>query len=197
MTTAEDASLTTDGGGRRATLVRGAVAGLGAWMLGYLVTYVSKSQAISEALRGIGFVSQLLGGETIPAWKGVSWLFLNAHVVATKFPTITGGTQTANFVTGEEGSALLLALPVVVLLAAGVVTAYGRPGGAVERAKVGATVALGYLPLSAGVALVATHSVGDTDAAIAADPVTAILLAGAVYPLVLGALGGALSSVAE
>ncbi|UPV74772.1 hypothetical protein M0R89_01555 [Halorussus limi] len=106
-------------------------------------------------------------------------------------------TRTANFATGEGGSTLLLALPAVLLLAAGAVAGYGRPGGAVERAKSGAAVALGYLPLSAGVALVATHGVGDTGAAIAADPVTATLLAGAVYPLVFGAVGGALSSVVE
>jgi hypothetical protein len=98
---------------RRSTrhAVRGAVAGVGAQSLGYLVVYVWKSQEVSEALRGVGFVSQLLGGEAIPAWKGVSWLFLNAHFVATQFPTIAGGTRTANVVTGGDGSALLLALP--------------------------------------------------------------------------------------
>ncbi len=197
VTTAEDPSLTTDGVLRRATLARGAVAGVGAWLLGYLVAYVWKSQAVSEALRGVGFVSELLGGEAVPAWKGVSWLFFNAHFVAARFPTITGGTQTANFVTGEDGSTAMVVLPVVVLLAAGFVAAYGRPGGALERAKAGATVALGYLPLSAGVALVATHAIGDTDAAIAPDLVTAVLLAGLAYPLVLGAVGGTLSSALE
>ncbi|UPW00858.1 hypothetical protein M0R88_01850 [Halorussus gelatinilyticus] len=197
MTTQRDASLTTGGMVRRATLARGAVAGVGAWLLGYLVAYVWKSAAISEALRGVGFVSQLLGGEAIPAWKGVSWLFLNAHFVATRFPTITGGTRTANVVTREGGSTLLLALPVLVLLGAGVVAGYGRPGGAVERAKAGGTVALGYLPLSAGVALVATHAIGDTGTAVSPDPVTAVLLAGLAYPLVLGAVGGALSSAAR
>jgi fatty acid desaturase len=56
---------------RRSTrhAIRGAVADVGAWSLGYLVVYIWKSQAVSEALRGVGFVSQLLGGEAIPAWK--------------------------------------------------------------------------------------------------------------------------------
>jgi hypothetical protein len=197
MTAQQDASLTADGAVRRTTLARGAIAGVGAWLLGYLVAYLWKSQAVSEALRGVGFVSELLGGEAIPAWKGVSWLFFNAHFVATRFPTITGGTQRTNFVTGEGGSTAMLALPVAVLLGVGFVAAYGRPGGALERAKAGATVALGYLPLSVGAALVATHAIGDTDAAIAPDLVTAVLLAGLAYPLAFGAVGGALSSALE
>lgn len=197
MSTAERTPRKTEGLVGRATLARGATAGVGAWLLGYLVVYVSKSAAVSEALQGVGFVSRLLGGEGVPAWKGVTWLFLNAHFVATRFPTIAGGTRTANFVTREGGSPLTLAFPVVLLLAAGVVAAYGRRGGLAERAAAGATVALGYLPLSAVAAFATTHAIGNTDAAISADPVTAVLLAGAVYPLVVGALGGIAVGLAD
>lgn len=197
MSAAEDTALASERIVHRATLARGALAGVGAWLLGYLIVYVWKGEAISEALRGVGFVSQLLGGEAIPAWKSVSWLFLNAHFVATQFPTIAGGTRTANFVTGEDGSTLLLALPPLLLVAAGLLTAYGRGESFAERAKVGATVALGYLPVSALVALLTTHAIGNTDAAIAADPVTAVLLAGVVYPVVFGAIGGVASSALD
>ncbi|WP_137285113.1 transporter [Halorussus salinisoli] len=196
MTTAEETTLASGGLVRRATLARGAIAGVGAWLLGYLVAYVWKSETVVEALEGVGFVSRLLGGEAIPAWKGVTWLFLNAHFVATRFPTIAGGTRTTNVVTGEEGSTLLLALPALLLVVAGVVAAYGRSGLA-ERVAAGASVALGYLPLSAGAAFLTSHAIGDTEAAISADPVTAILLAGVVYPAVFGAFGGAVAGLLE
>jgi hypothetical protein len=196
MSAAEDTALESDAV-TTGTLARGSLAGVGAWLLGYLVAYVLKADAVSEALWGVGFVSQVLGGEAIPAWKGVSWLFLNAHFVATRFPTIAGGTQTTNFVTGEEGSALLLALPPLLLVAAGLVVTYGHRGPLPEWATAGASVALGYLPASALVALLGTHSIGATEATIAADLVTAVLLAGVVYPVVFGALGGAVGAALE
>lgn len=179
------------------TLVRGGVAGVGAWLLGYLVAYVWRAEAVAGALRGVGLVSQLLGGEAIPAWKGVAWLFLNAHFADTEFPTVAGGTRTANFVTGGEGSTVLLALPPLLLAVAGLAVAYGRSADAADRARVGATVALGYLPLSAAAALASVHALGGTEATIGPDLVTAVLLAGGVYPLVFGALGGAASAALE
>lgn len=197
MSTTEDASLPSDGIALRGLLARGAIAGTGAWLVGYLIAYVWKSEAVSEALRGVGFVSELLGGEAVPAWKGVSWLFLNAHFVATRIPTIAGSTRTANFVTGEEGSTLLLVLPALLLVVAGVVVAYGRSEGPVDGAKAGASVVVGYLPLSAVAAVLTAHAIGTTEAAISPDPVTAILLAGVVYPVVFGATGGVLSTLAE
>ncbi|MFC7079707.1 hypothetical protein [Halorussus caseinilyticus] len=193
MSPVDETTAASDGRVRRGTLARGAVAGVGAWLLGYLLAYVWKARAVSEALEGVGFVSRLLGGEAIPAWKGVTWLFLNAHFVATRFPTVTGGTRTTNVVTGEGGSTLLLALPPLLLLVAGAVAAYGRPGGLAA----GAALALGYLPLSAMAAFVTTHAIGDTWAAISADPVTAILLAGVVYPAAFGAVGGVVVGAVE
>jgi hypothetical protein len=197
MSAAEDTALASDGVVHRGTLARGTLAGVVAWLLGYLVAYVWKADAVSESLRGVGFVSQLLGGEAIPAWKSVSWLFLNAHFVDTRFPTVAGGTRTTNFVTGEGGSTLLLVLPPLVLAVAGLAITYGHRGSLTDRATAGATVALGYLPLSVLVALVGTHTIGATEATIAPDLVTAVLLAGVVYPAVFGALGGVASSVLE
>ncbi|WP_276301868.1 hypothetical protein [Halorussus lipolyticus] len=197
MSTTRDATGTGDGIAVRGLLARGAVGGAGAWFVGYLVAYVWKSQTVSEALRGVGVVSELLGGEAVPAWKGVAWLFLNAHFVATRIPTITGATRTANFVTGEGGSTLLLALPALLLTAVGAIGAYGRGAGLLDSAKAGAGVVVGYLPLSAAVAFLTAHAIGDTQVAISPDPVTAVLLAGAVYPVVFGAVGGALVRLAE
>lgn len=197
MSRTEDASLTSDGIVLRGLLARGAVSGVGAWLAGYLVTYVWKSETVAESVRGVSFFSQLLGGEAVPAWKGVSWLFLNAHFVATRIPTVAGGTRTANFVTGEEGSTLLLVLPALLLVVAGAVVAYGHATDPLGGAKAGASTVVGYLPLSATAAFLTAHAIGDTEAAISADPVTALLLAGVVYPVVFGGLGGALSALAE
>ena len=197
MSTPDRTTVEEPGLPRGSTLARGGLAGGVAWLLGYLIAYVAEADAVSESLRGVGFVSQLLGGEAVPTWKGVSWLFLNAHFVATKFPTVAGGTRTANFVTGEDGATLLLALPPLLLVVAGLIAAYGRPGAISDRAKRGATVALGYLPLSAAAALASGHALGETDAAIAPDLVTAVLLAGAVYPLVFGAIGGAVADALD
>jgi len=181
----------------RGRLARGAMAGVTAWLAGYLVAYVWKAAEVSEALGGIGFVSRLLGGESVPVWKGVSWLFLNAHFVDVRFPNVAGGTRMVNLVTGGDGPLALVAVPALALAAAGALVAYDRRGSLLDRATAGATVAAGYLPLSVAVALLATHAIGDTGAAIAPDPVTAVLLAGLVYPLAFGALGGAASGLLD
>lgn len=197
MSTADEPALAGDSAVGRGALARGAVAGVAAWLLGYLVAYVWKAEAVAEALRGVGVVSQLLGGEAVPAWKGVTWLFMNAHFVATRVPTVAGGTRTANFATGEGGSVALLALPAVLLLVAGLLVAQGRRGGATAGAAAGAALVVGYLPLSAAAAFATSHAIGETQATVSADPVTAILLAGAVYPVALGAVGGAAAALVE
>lgn len=198
LSPAEDASL---------PLARGAVAGVAAWLSGYLVAYVWNAQAVREALQGVGFVSRLLGGDAVPAWKGVAWLYLNAHFVATEIPTVAGGTQTTNFVTADGGGspALLVLAPVALLLAGALVArtvgAHEPPtpgdGDLLAGVKAGAMVTLGYLALSVGAAVLSAHPIGDTDAALAPDFVTAILLAGVAYPVVFGALGGVVASSLE
>ena len=57
-----------------------------------------------------------------------------------------------------------------------------------SAARNGAAVMLGYLPLSVIGAVLFAVSVGDATAG--PDLVTAVLLAGMVYPLVFGAVGG-------
>jgi hypothetical protein len=196
MSTAEERSV-TDSIVRRGTLVRGALAGACAWLVGYLVAYVWQSGKVTEHLEVIGFFSQL-SGEPVSKWKAVAWFFLNAHYVGTKAPTLVGGTQFLNFVT-REGSVpgLLLVLPPVVLVVAGAAVAYGRSAEIVDGASTGATVAVGYLPLSLLAAFLTTYSFGGSEATVAPDPVTAILLAGVVYPAVFGALGGVGTAVLE
>jgi len=168
----------------------GAVAGAAAYALGYLVAYVSESGSIEEQLGVFNAVTELLGGDPIPAWQAVGWLFYNAHLVETSIPAFAG-TRTINLL--AEGSAAFYLLPPLVLVAAGFAVATladaEEPG---TGGAAGALVTLGYLPLAAVGIAVFSYAVGD--GAIAPDAVTAIGVAGVVYPAVFGAVGGAIGS---
>jgi hypothetical protein len=174
-------------------VVRGALTGVVAFLAGYLVTYVWQAPRVRDSLQGINAILEFFGGESLPAWKAVGWLFFNAHYVRTQLPGF-GGPQTRNFIAAGDAPTLLYAVPVVVLFAAGFLVAWSRrTGDARDGALDGATVAIGY----AVAATVAVFLVGATrgDASIAPDPVTGVLLAGVVYPLVLGGTGGALAGL--
>lgn len=186
MAPASDSVLDT------ATAVRGAAAGVAAYLLGYVLTYTWQAPAVQESLRSINFVTELFGGESVPAWKAVGWLFYNAHVVATRV-TGFGGADMVNFVSrAEDGSLVVLYVlpPLLLLLAGAAVARYGnadRPGSA---AAAGAAVVAGYLPLAVVGAFLFAHTFGG-DVRIAPDLVTAVALAGVVYPAFFGAVGGA------
>lgn len=179
------------------TLIRGAVAGMAAFVVGYVVTYAWRAPSVSDSLRGLNFLAQLLGVDTIPTWKGVGWLFFGAHGVATRFPLPGGGTELVNMVeqSGDGTVAVLYVLVPLLLVLAGAATA--RLADAIDSAEAavaGATVAVGYVVMAALGTFLFAHAIGDTGASIAPDPVTGLLLAGVVYPAVFGGIGGALSS---
>lgn len=181
----------------RTTIGQGAVAGLAAYVVGYVLTYAWRAPAVDGSLRGPNVLAQLLGIETIPTWKGVAWLFYGAHGVATRFSRPGGSTALVNLVeqSGDGTVALVYVLVPVLLLLAGAVTAWVAGADApVEGALAGTTVVVGYLVLAAVGTVVFAHGVGDTGTTIAPDPVTGVLLAGAIYPLVFGGVGGAVSS---
>ena len=172
----------------------GAVAGAAAYLLGYLTVYVTQSGRIEEGLSGLNFLAELFGGDPISAWQVSGWLFYNAHFVETVSPAVFGGTSSRNLLMQAEGAGYLLFVPPVLLLVAGL--AAGRVAGAetpLDGARSGALVAAGYLPLAVVGAFLFRYAVGD--GSVAPDLVTAVLLAGAVYPAAFGALGGAGSSL--
>jgi hypothetical protein len=97
-----------------------------------------------------------------------------------------------NLIAQADGGTLTLlyVVPPVLLVVAGL--AASRIAGATEPAdgaKAGAFVIAGYLPLAVVGAFLFRHSVGG--GTVAPALVTAVLLAGAVYPAALGAVGGA------
>lgn len=172
----------------RLPLARGAVAGVAAYLGGYLLTYLATSSTMEERLSGFNFIVNVFGGEPIAVWQGVGWLFYNAHFVSTRV-TGFGGSRSVNFIAESDGGAavLLYLVPVAMLAAAGLLVA--RQDDATERsdaAEAGAAVAAGYFPLA-----VIGRFLFQYDGSVAPDLVTAVLLAGVVYPLAIGAAGGA------
>ena len=181
------------------TALRGAAAGAVAFVAGYVITYAWRAPSVSDSLEGLNFLAELFGIEAIPTWKGVAWLFFGAHGVVTRFPRPTGGTELVNLVeqSGDGTVAALYLLVPVLLLLAGAATARlndARAPG--DGALAGATAAGGYVVLAAALTFLSAHAIGDTGASIAPDPITGVLLAGVVYPLVFGAIGGAIASYA-
>ena len=172
------------------TLARGGLVGLAVWLLGYLVTYLLHAGNIREAFATN--VVEFLAGDPV-TWKLVGWLYFNAHFVATSIPGLFGDSST-NFLSGAEDITLtaLYVVPPLLLLVAGAAVARGANDPA-EGAKTGGALALGYLVASAVGAFLVQISVAD--AVAGPSLVTAILLAGAVYPLVFGALGGVIPAV--
>ena len=174
----------------------GAVAGAAAYALGYLVTYVWQSESVRERLSGINFLVELLGGDPIPAWTGVGWYFYNAHYVDVLVPGF-GGTRAENFVASADGGnlVLLFAVPPLLLLLAGLAaSAYSSARDAIDGALAGLAVVPPYFLLAVVGAFVFAYGTGD-GGSVHPDYVTAVLLAGLVYPGVFGAVGGALGSL--
>jgi hypothetical protein len=171
----------------------GAGGGAGAYLLGYLLVYLTQRGSVEDRLSAFNVVTDLLGGDPIPIWKGVGWLFYNAHFVATRVPGI-GGSTTRNFIANADDGALTLLylLPPLFLAGGGyAVVALSATDLSVPGWTAGALVIVGYLPLAVLGVLLFGYPTGD--GAIAPDAITAVLLAGAVYPAAFGAIGGAIA----
>jgi hypothetical protein len=168
----------------------GGAAGGGAYLLGYLVVYLTQRGSVAERFSAFNAVTDLFGGDPIPAWKGVGWLFYNAHFIPTRFPGI-GGSTTRNAIADADGGSitLLYLLPPLFLIGAGY--AILALSAADAPAVAGGLVVAGYLPLAILGIVLFSYPVGD--GAIEPDAVTAVLLAGVVYPVAFGAIGGALA----
>jgi hypothetical protein len=180
--------MATSNGSRR-SLVAGAAGGLGAYVLGYLVTYLTAAGPIREsfAQRLLEFVTGEPG-----TWKMVGWVFYNAHLVKTYVPGPFGTDAVDLIAQSDALSAGLYLLPVVLLAVAGAVAALASDAESPKRGAVagGATV-LAYFPLCVAGAFLFGIQLGDSTAA--PSLVTAALLAGLVYPVVLGGVGGAVA----
>jgi len=176
----------------------GSLGGVVAYLLGYGITYVWKAPAVAEALRGVNLIANFLGIEAVPTWRGVGWLFYNAHFVRTRIPGPGGPTFTDFLARTDQGWLLMVLVP-ILLIAVGAAVAYRTDGSesVVRPAIHGGAVGVGYLPLAAAGAVLTAQPIADTGAKIGPDLIPAVLLAGLGYPLVFGAIGGALFAISR
>jgi hypothetical protein len=167
-----------------------AIAGALAYLLGYVVVYAWQGPNVEEQLTDINAIVSLLGGEQIAKTEGVAWLFYNAHFVRTQ---LGGQNNSVNFIAEADGGELLYLVPILALLVAGLAVAVlSRVDDPLEGAAMGTLLTVGYLPAAIGGAVVFRYNFGD--GAIQPELVTAIGLAGLLYPLLIGAIGGALGA---
>lgn len=183
-------SPTTDTDSR--PYVESAVAGVAAWLVGYVFTYLLIATDIEQS--PLNRLVEFFEGDSA-TYELVGWVFYNAHLVDISYEGISIFTPPRSFVGGEEGFTVLLYLiPPALLLIAGL--AIGRYRGVTKPnggAVTGALVTPGYLILSTVGVFLFSVSVGGASGA--PDLVPAIALAGLVYPVVFGALGGVLAAM--
>lgn len=180
-----------DGIGRAADslpLSAGAVGGAGAYLLGYVLAYLWKGAAYRDALSRIGPIVEAFGGNAPPPWKVVGWLYYSAHFVQSRVSVGPVSTY-VNLVAQTDGVSALYLVPPLFLLGAGyLVASRTDAASAVDGAKAGATVVVGYFVLAlVGAFVVRVGGSGP-------ELVPAALLAGVVYPAVFGGVGGAVAA---
>ncbi|QSG03331.1 hypothetical protein [Natranaeroarchaeum sulfidigenes] len=172
-------------------LVQGSVAGLLTWVLGYLFTYLIAGDEVQESE-----INQFLEfiGEEPATYEMVGWVFYNAHFVDTTFQNVPFFGSEA-FIGGEDGFTMLLyVIPPLLLIGAGLAVArYSAAQNANDGAIAGISVVPGYLLLSIAGIFLFEVTLGDASAA--PDLVAGVFLAGLVFPVLFGAVGGVLAGV--
>lgn len=167
-----------------------------AYVVGYVITYVLFQ------VDGELEVDQALGEASGGGFEAAGWLFYNSHFVDVE--VVAGaagasGSQTVSLL--SEGSTSIPGLvyhlvPVAVLFLCGFLLGQRlRAASAEDALKAGATLVVGYLPLSAlGTFLfeVSTEQevFGQTASySISPELVPALFLMGTAFPVILGAVG--------
>jgi hypothetical protein len=180
--------------------VPGTVAGIAAFLGGYVLTFILKSGQVSELLtRSLGEAQG--SGITPPGdWQVVGWFFFQMHTVGTETTLALNGQTRTGTTTGGVESWMFL-IPIALLLAAGFVVARRTDASEIlTGAQAGATVVVGYVLLAVVFAVLTTWSAsvsalgGTASITIGPALVTGVLTAGMIYPLAVGAVGGAFAA---
>ena len=178
--------MSTDSFRDRVPLGSGAVAGGVAYVLGYVFTYALTSGDLRES--PLNRFAELVGGEDITL-QLVGWLFYNGHFVPTLVDAPVFGGST-NFIAETEAFLpLLYVIPPLLIVGAGLAVARRSlgAGDVTDAALAGASVAVGYLPLSLLGIVAFGVSLGSSSGG--PDPILAAVLAGVVYPAIFGIIG--------
>ncbi|MES3517949.1 MAG: hypothetical protein PPP58_09825 [Natronomonas sp.] len=178
----------------RDSLLAGTVAGVGAWVVGYVVVYLIAGTRIEESV--LNRFVEAFGGESA-TYELVGWVFFDAHFVETVVDVqiaFLDSQSTVRLVGGEDGfTAALYLVPPVLLLLAGVVV--GRLSGTTEPADgavAGTFVVPPYALFCLLGAVVFQVSVGGSSGG--PGLLEAAFVAGILYPAVFGGVGGAIGA---
>ncbi len=186
-------------------LVEGAVLGGAAFALGLVVTFVVSrlDDDLSERMDSLSELGTFTGFD-VGTLDAVIWVALEAQFVDIESTFEGGGTsETETVMLLSEASfpeLVYTGLVVGTLVATGflLVRLAGAPSGR-EALLHGATLVVGYLPLTlVGIFLSrssqSSSALGTTTSiTVGPDLLVAVLLAGLLFPVVLGALGGYLA----
>lgn len=178
-------------------LIEGAIAGAAAWIVGYVLTALLVLARIEET--ELGEISDTVG-DSGSGTDFIGWVFFNSHFVDTVLEGDVlgfGGSSTVSFIGGDGFTPLLYLVPVALLISSGL--AVGRSQGVTEipnGAVAGALVVAPYLVLSAIGAVLFRVSTEAFGVSFSGQPelLSAILLAGIVFPAIFGAIGGMIAA---
>lgn len=164
-------------------LVRGAIVGVTAFVLGLVITLITVGGTAQQAAGAFEPLAEA-GGRFVPVWKAAGWTFLDGHFVGTTYP---GG---AVDMVGMASVQFVYLIPVLLLLVAGVVVGVLSAASDPRAGLIsGLSVVVGYLPMAVIFAALLPH------ANVQPSLLRALVVAGVVYPIGFGAVGGVLGAV--
>ncbi len=194
----------------RYPLGAGAAAGCLAWVTGAIVTYVAvlyvleppdETGQTTDPSSGFGNIGDNIGQELAQSlaqipFEGSGMIFYNAHIVPTEIDVVII-SESLNFIDilGGPWTGLYVLPPVALTVAGAAILRRTPVADARAAAASGATVTAGYLPMVAIGTQLYTISISVSSgfsASISIGPsiAMAIVVAGFLYPLVFGAIGG-------
>jgi hypothetical protein len=185
-----------------ATAMRCAAAGIGAFVVNYLLTVVLWTQSELPRPDSLGDLFQQavvsLVRDAVTTWKAAGMVLFNGHFVDLGYRGSVG-SGSFNLIDLAGGGLLELTylVPPVTLLVAGFLVARssGLAADLSDSAVSGALLAGGYLVLALAGSVVFAYSSGDVSLSV---PVMNVLVvAGVVYPVLFGALGGLVAHFAD
>ncbi len=184
------------------TVARSAAAGVGAFVASYLLAFVLWTQtqlpqpdSLGQALEQ-AFISAIR--DSVATWKAAGMVLFNGHFVQLAYegPFASGSFNLIDLAGGGLVQVTYVVVP-LALLAAGFLAARtsGLADDIADSAVAGALVAVGYLVLSAlGSVLFAASGDGTS---LSVPLVNAVVVAGIVYPVICGGLGGVIAHLAD
>jgi len=184
-------------------LRRTAPIGVGAFLVGYLVTIAATSGRVAAVMsvrisggyKDAAALGEILGTRP-PLWTVGGWLFYNAHFVPMSVPSADSlhgmvGLTSRNLLFSVGDELLLLSLvPLVVLPLAGYLAVRTGETHVINGGlKTGASIAVGYYPLFLLGAFLLTAPAANSRAVANPHGILTVFI-GLIYIPLLGALGG-------